>query len=145
MASAPPGMPTTSVRRKHVPPAAPYVLVVDDSEDNRDLYSMYFAHAGFRVEEAVDGKDALAKITKQSPHVVIMDLAMPKMDGWEATRLIKSNPRTRGVIVVALTGHPTALNLDRAEAAGADVVVAKPCLPETLLAMVRLLLVRAAR
>ncbi|MBX3264264.1 MAG: response regulator, partial [Labilithrix sp.] len=84
-----------------------------------------------------DGEEALAKIAKQPPDVVIMDLSMPKLDGWEATRLIKSNPRTTHVLVVVVTGNTTPANLEAARAAGADEVCAKPCLPRDLLDCVR--------
>lgn len=109
------------------------MLVVDDVEDNRDLYATYFEHWGFEAEQACDGEEALAMIAKRTPDVVIMDLSMPKLDGWEATRLIKSNPRTTHVLVVVVTGNTTPANLEAARAAGADEVFAKPCLPRDLL------------
>lgn len=121
--------------RRRVEPRS--VLVVDDVEDNRDLYATYFEHWGFDAEQACDGEEALAKIAKQPPDVVIMDLSMPKLDGWEATRLIKSNPRTTHVLVVVVTGNTTPANLEAARAAGADEVCAKPCLPRDLLDCVR--------
>lgn len=112
------------------------ILVVDDVEDNRDLYATYFEHWGFETEQACDGEDALAKITKSPPDVVIMDLSMPNLDGWEATRLVKSNPRTTRVIVIVVTGTAMRGNLEAARAAGADEVCSKPCLPKELLARV---------
>lgn len=114
----------------------PFVLVVDDVEDNRDLYATYFEHSGFRTAQATDGEEALAKIAKEPPDVVIMDLSMPNLDGWEATRLIKSNPRTRHMVVIVVTGNATDANLTAARAAGADDVCTKPCLPRVLLARV---------
>ena len=112
------------------------VLVVDDVEDNRDLYATYFEHWGFDTDQACDGEEALAKVTKEPPDVVIMDLSMPNLDGWEATRLIKSNPRTTHVIVIVVTGNSTERNMASARAAGANEVCSKPCLPKDLLARV---------
>ena len=109
------------------------VLVVDDLEDNRDLYATYFEHWGFETDQAADGEEALAKIAKVPPDVVIMDLSMPNVDGWEATRLIKSNPRTSHVIVAVVTGNTTTENVAAAYAAGADAVFSKPCWPKDLL------------
>src|SRR4051812_10784055 len=99
MASAPPA---TFVRAKHVPTTSPLVLVVDDLEDNRDIYGTYFEYAGFRVARAEDGEQALAKVTVEKPDLIVMDLCMPQMDGWEATRMLKSNPRTKGIVIVVV-------------------------------------------
>jgi CheY-like chemotaxis protein len=121
-------------------PGGPSVLVVDDVEDNRDLYATYFEHSGFRASEARDGEEALAIIAQDMPDVVIMDLAMPRLDGWEATRLIKSNPRTAQIIVIVVTGTASNENLERARAAGANEVCTKPCLPRDLMGIVRTLL-----
>ena len=96
------------------------------------MYSTSLKHAGFRVIEATDGEHALLKVISLMPDVVVMDLAMPVLDGWEATHQLKSHPRTRHIAIVALTGHVTARELRRAEDAGADVVLAKPCTPDTL-------------
>lgn len=118
------------------------VVVVDDVDDNRDVYAVYFEHAGFEVEEASNGEEVLTCVARRKPDVVIMDLFMPGVDGWEATRLIKSNPRTKSVVVIVVTGHATIDDIQRARAAGADDVCAKPCLPDALLAKVRALLER---
>lgn len=115
----------------------PYVLIVDDVEDNRDLYASYLEHAGFRVEQACDGEQALEKIAREAPAVVLMDLGMPNLDGWEATRLIKANPATSSIVVIVLTGFATREDLLRAKAAGADDIRTKPCLPHELLPLVR--------
>ncbi len=112
------------------------VLVVDDMEDNRDLYATFLEHCGFETDQAVNGEDALAKITEEPPDVVVMDLAMPKLDGWQATRLVKANPNTAHVIVIVVTGNATESNISAAHAAGADAVCRKPCLPKDLLATI---------
>lgn len=113
------------------------VLVVDDVEDNRDLYATYFDHLGFHTEQACNGEEALAKIAESTPDVVIMDLSMPKLDGCDATRMIKANPRTSHVHVIVVTGHTTAANIAAAREAGADEVCAKPCVPRELLDLVQ--------
>lgn len=139
-ASLPSAPPITGVRRKRVAALSAFVLVVDDLEDNRDLYAVYFKFAGCRVEQAADGEEALAIVARDKPDVIIMDLSMPRMDGWEATRLIKSNPRTKDVVVIVVTGHASPHDLQRAKAAGADEVMTKPCSPDLLLARARQLL-----
>ena len=116
------------------------ILVVDDAEDNRMIFRMCLEDAGFRLDEAVDGLDALAHIERERPALVVMDLSMPVMDGWEATRRIKANPETRDIRVLVLSGHATGDSITRAQEAGADDVATKPCLPAALVATVRRLL-----
>lgn len=123
--------------REAKPPSRIGILVVDDVEDNRDLYATYLAHAGYAVEQAADGEEALERLAEHRSRVVIMDLAMPVLDGFEATRIIKSSPETRDTIVIVVTGHATREDLRRAKEAGADDVVTKPCLPADLLARVK--------
>lgn len=108
------------------------VLVVDDFLDNRELYAQYLAFAGFRVAEAVDGLDALGKAAALLPDVIIMDLSLPRLDGWEATRRLKKDPATRHIPVIALTGHAMAGHAEGALEAGCDSFVTKPCVPEDL-------------
>jgi two-component system cell cycle response regulator DivK len=115
----------------------PSVLIVDDVDDNRDLYASYFEHVGFDTDQASDGEQALEKIEATLPDVVIMDLSMPFLDGWEATRLIRSNPRTRHLLVIVVTGHTTKESIAAAHAAGADAVCTKPCMPGELVALVQ--------
>ena len=124
------------------PERAALVLLVDDSEDARGLYAGFLTHAGLRVAQAADGHHALWKVGALMPNVVVMDLLMPVLDGWEATRRIKTHPKTEHIGVIVLTGHVTELELQRAVDAGADVVLTKPCEPEALLAVVRRLLDR---
>jgi len=110
----------------------PKILVVDDVEDTRLLYSSYLTYAGLSVQEAGDGEEALAILAKSPPDLVVMDLAMPRLDGWESTRRIKSDPRTKDVGVIVVTSNAMADQLASARAAGADEVLTKPCLPEVL-------------
>jgi len=120
------------------PPAL--ILVVDDTEENRTIVRMCLEDAGYRLDEAVDGLDALAHIARDRPALVVMDLSMPVMDGWEATRRIKANAETRDIRVLVISGHATGDCVTRAEEAGADDIAMKPCLPAELLEKVRRLL-----
>jgi CheY-like chemotaxis protein len=113
------------------------VLVVDDTLDARELYAEYLRLAGLRAEVAEDGFDALTKASSLHPSVIVMDLAMPRMDGWEATRRLKADPQTRNIPIIALTGHAIERSRERAIEAGADGYLTKPCYPDNLLAEVQ--------
>lgn len=114
----------------------PLVLVVDDFEDNRLLYATTIAEAGYEVEQAANGQEALAKIGSFRPAVIIMDLSMPVLDGWETTRRIKADPRTADIVVIAVTGHGTHYGLQQARDAGCEAVLTKPCLPQDLIGVI---------
>jgi CheY-like chemotaxis protein len=120
------------------------VLVVEDYQDAREMYAAYLQFSGFDVAEASNGVEAVEKTTELLPDIVLMDLALPRMDGWEATRRLKADPRTRHIPVVALTGHALAGHADGARDAGCDSFVTKPCLPDALVAEIRRLLDRPA-
>ena len=126
------------------PPSAravpPLVLVVDDFPDNREMYVQYLSFSGYRVAEANDGEEALAKAAALLPDVVVMDLALPRLDGWEATRRLKDDPLTKGIPVIALTGHGLPEHVERARQAGCDSFLTKPCTPIDLAAEIRHLL-----
>jgi CheY-like chemotaxis protein len=111
---------------------APLVLIVDDYEDNREMYSQYLQFAGLRVAEAANGKEALSKTAELMPDLIVMDLSLPGVDGWQATRLIKDDPKTRDILVLALTGHALEGASQGAKDAGCDGFLTKPCLPEDL-------------
>jgi CheY-like chemotaxis protein len=115
----------------------PLVLVVDDFEDNRAMYVEYLQFQGMRVAEAVNGEEAVTRTKQLLPAVVVMDLSLPVMDGWEATRRIKADPKTAHIHVIALTGHAEPAHAKKALDAGCDDFVPKPCLPEDLLAKIR--------
>jgi CheY-like chemotaxis protein len=110
----------------------PLILVVDDYEDNRDMYSQYLQFAGMRVAEAANGKEALTKTAELMPDLIVMDLSLPGVDGWQATRLIKQDPKVRDILVLALTGHALEGASQGARDAGCDGFLTKPCLPEDL-------------
>lgn len=117
--------------------AAPLILVVDDFLDNRQMYAEYLAFSGLRVEEAENGHEALEKAFEMLPDLIVMDLSLPGIDGWEATRRLKADPRTKRIPVIALTGHALAGHSKGAMDAGCDAFITKPCLPERLLEEVR--------
>jgi CheY-like chemotaxis protein len=110
----------------------PVILVVEDFEDAREMYRDYLEFAGFRVHTACDGREAIEKAQKINPDLVLMDLSLPGIDGWEATRLLKSDPATAHLLIVALSAHALAPEGERARAAGCDGFIAKPCLPPDL-------------
>jgi CheY-like chemotaxis protein len=116
------------------------VLIVDDFEDNRAMYAEFLRYSGYEVLEASNGAEAITKTTELMPDAVVMDLSLPVLDGWEATRRLKADPRTRHIPVVALTGHALEGHSQGAREAGCDWFLAKPCLPETLLETLKELL-----
>jgi CheY-like chemotaxis protein len=115
----------------------PLILVVDDFEDNREMYTQFLRFNGYRVAEAVDGLDALTKAAALRPDLIVMDLSLPRLDGWEATRRLKKDPLTSPIPVVALTGHALAGHEEGARNAGCDSFVTKPCIPADLEAEIR--------
>ena len=115
----------------------PLILVVEDQEELRRLYVEQLAMGGFEVIEAANGEDAISHTSAHSPDVVLMDLSLPVLDGWEATRRLKANSRTAHIPVVALTAHDGSGELQRATRAGCDWFVPKPCPPDALIAEVR--------
>ena len=120
------------------------VLVVDDTEDTRDLYVEYLREHGYTVLGAENGKAGLELAAARKPDVVVMDLSMPVMDGWEATKRIKADPTLAHVLVLAISGHATEDSTRRAREAGADAICAKPCLPGDVLKSIRELLAQRA-
>lgn len=119
---------------------APLILVVDDYEDAREMYAEYLRFCGFRVAEARNGNEALDQAFELRPSLILMDLSLPGMDGWEATRQLKADDRTRHIPVIALTGHALAGASEGAKKAGCDSFVTKPCLPDDLVVEVRRML-----
>jgi two-component system cell cycle response regulator DivK len=113
------------------------VLVVDDYPDAREMYTEYLEFTGFDVVQASTGAEALKQAVETDPDIILMDLSLPVMDGWEATRRLKADARTEHIPVVALTGHALAGYSEGAKSAGCDAFVTKPCLPEDLVKEIR--------
>jgi CheY-like chemotaxis protein len=122
----------------------PRVLVVDDYPDAREMYGEYLEYCGFEVVEASNGLEALQRAVDTSPDIILMDLSLPVMDGWEATRRLKADKRTEKIPVVALTGHALEGISEGAKEAGCDAFVTKPCLPEDLVKEIRRVLQKAS-
>jgi two-component system, cell cycle response regulator DivK len=120
--------------------AAPLVLVVDDFQDNREMFAEFLSLSGFRVAEASNGREAIDRAFELLPDVILMDLSLPELDGWEATRHLKHDARTAHIPIVALTGHALADHSREAKEAGCDAFLTKPCLPEVLVVEIRRML-----
>jgi CheY-like chemotaxis protein len=117
--------------------AGPLILIVDDNLDAREMYGMYLQHEGFRWAEAVNGEDAITQTQLEKPSLILMDATMPRMDGWEAAKILKQDAATKHIPLIMLTAHAFPEHRDRAAAAGADGFLAKPVLPDTLAAEIR--------
>ena len=104
----------------------PSVLVVDDSSDGREMLTEYLAFCGFHVAEAENGTEAIEVARRVQPNVILMDLSMPVVDGWEATRQLKADPLTKDIFIIAVTAHAFLPEQESARVAGCDAVIPKP-------------------
>jgi twitching motility two-component system response regulator PilH len=109
------------------------VLVVDDAPDTRYIYSRYFQFRGAQATTAADGLEALQAVEIDPPDAIVLDLAMPRVTGWDVIRDLKANPATRDIPIVVLSGQESR---ESAMHAGADSYIEKPCAPEDLLSEV---------
>jgi two-component system, cell cycle response regulator DivK len=115
---------------------------VDDHADGREMCVESLGLSGLRTAEAADGFQAIAEAQRLTPDCILMDLSLPGVDGWEATRRLKSDPRTRHIPIIAVTGLSGATEGARLAGAGFDAVVTKPCAPEDLVAVIHRVLRR---
>jgi two-component system cell cycle response regulator DivK len=113
------------------------ILVVEDQEDNRQILRDLLGNAGYELTEAENGEEALAAVARQRPDLILMDIQLPVMDGYEATRRIRTNPGLKSVPIIAVTSYALAGDESKALAAGCDGYVSKPYSPRELLAKVR--------
>lgn len=113
------------------------VLIVEDFLDAREMYQMFLEHSGFCVYTAENAVVGIALALEHRPQLIIMDAGLPGMSGWEAVQELKADPRLRSTPVFMLTGHVLADSRDKARAVGADGFIAKPCLPDELLKVIR--------
>jgi CheY-like chemotaxis protein len=121
------------------------ILIVEDNEMNRDMLSRRLARQGHDVLLATDGAEGIATTSSERPDIVLMDMSLPVLDGWEATRRLKADAATAGIPVIALTAHALAVDRERALAAGCDDYETKPIdLPKLLEKIARLLEQRPA-
>ena len=123
---------------------SPLVLVVDDSVDARVLYSVYLEQCGFRVLTAEDGEQAVQTAKEEWPAAIVMDLAMPNVDGCEAIRRLRADPMTAEIPIVAVSAYAFGRETMQARAAGADMCLAKPCLPPQVARVVRAMIAAAS-
>jgi two-component system, cell cycle response regulator DivK len=139
--SSRPAPPNSSPEQAKDPPL---ILVVDDFEDGREMYASYLRFSGYRVDEAADGREALEKAYTLLPDIILMDLSLPGIDGWQATRELKKDERTAKIPIVALTGHALEAHSRSAREAGCDAFIVKPCMPMDLLNEIKRILDTAA-
>ena len=123
MRPVPPKMPSS---------ADPLILLVDDVADNIDVYTQFFLHRGWRTATASNGQEGLTIAAGLRPDVIVLDLGMPGMDGWEVARRLRADPVTGSIPILALTGHVLGDSRRRAREAGVDEFLTKPCLPQDL-------------
>lgn len=112
------------------------VLIVEDNEDNLVIYSTILRYAGFTVLEARDGQSGVDTAAREHPGLILMDVSIPVIDGWEATRRLKADPATAKIPIIALTAHALASDQQKAMDAGCDGYIAKPAEPRVVLAAV---------
>jgi len=119
---------------------APTILIVEDNEDNRIVYSTMLRHFGFAVDEAENGAEGILKARTGLPDLILMDIAIPLVDGWEAVQRLKKDPATAGIPIVALTAHAMPADRERAIQVGCDGYLAKPCEPRAVVEEVKRIL-----
>jgi two-component system cell cycle response regulator DivK len=113
------------------------ILVVEDQEDNRQIIRDLLASTDYEIVEAENGVEALAAVGKQRPDLILMDIQLPILDGYEATRRIKADPALRSIPIIAVTSYALSGDEDKAREAGCDAYVPKPYSPRQLLAKIR--------
>jgi CheY-like chemotaxis protein len=118
----------------------PRILLVEDQEMNRDMLSRRLTKRGYEIDVAVDGAEGIEKARTGSPDLILMDMSLPVIDGWEATRTLKADDATRAIPVIALTAHAMSTDREKALAAGCDGYETKPVeLPRLLEAIEKIL------
>lgn len=116
------------------------ILLVEDNEMNCDMLSRRLARNGYDIVIAVDGQEGVDKASSEKPHLILMDMSLPVIDGWEATRRIKADPTTQKIPVIALTAHAMAQDKEKALAAGCDDFDTKPVDIQRLVGKIQALL-----
>jgi len=113
------------------------ILIVEDNEMNRDMLSRRLARRGYQIMMAVDGEEGIAAAKRENPDLILMDIQLPEMDGYEATQQIKSIAELKTIPIIAVTSYALSGDEAKARAAGCDGYIAKPFSPRELLAKVR--------
>ncbi len=109
------------------------VLLVEDNDDNRIIYATALRYAGYRVLEAITGTEGVAHARNSKPDLILMDISVPELDGWEATAILKADPATHHIPIIAVTAHALPGDQERSIAVGCDGYLAKPITPAALL------------
>jgi CheY-like chemotaxis protein len=120
--------------------AVPTILLVEDNELNRDMLSRRLRKHGFEIAIARDGREAIDAARQTAPDLILMDLSLPEVDGWQATRILKDDPETRAIPIIALTAHAMAGEKERALAAGCNDYDTKPIDLDRLLTRIKRLI-----
>jgi two-component system, cell cycle response regulator DivK len=120
------------------------ILIVEDDEDSRNVYRLILEHGGFRVIEARTGLEGMKLASTERPDLILMDISIPGVDGWEATRILKQDEGTRLIPIIILTAHQQATDRERAQEAGCDGYLTKPVPPSRVLREVEQHLLRVA-
>ena len=133
------GFPPSSlpVESSSTPPNGQRLLLVEDNEDNRIIYSTVLRHLGYEVVEAHDGNEAVTAARREKPDLILMDISIPGMDGWEATRVLRADAETREIPIIALTAHALPDDRERAQQVGFNAYLAKPIEPRAVAAEVQ--------
>lgn len=113
------------------------LLLVEDNEDNRIIYSTVLRYTGYTVVEAVNGTEALALARSARPDLILMDISIPEIDGWEATRILRQDAETKDIPIIALTAHAMPEDRERAKTVGFTSYLAKPIEPRAVVAEVQ--------
>ena len=113
------------------------ILVIEDTEDNRRIIRDLLTSAGYEILEALSGEEGVAMAAQHRPDLILMDIQLPELDGYEATRQIKAQPALRHIPVIAVTSYALSGDEAKTRAAGCDAYIAKPFSPRQLLAKVR--------
>jgi two-component system, cell cycle response regulator DivK len=116
------------------------ILLIEDDADTREVYTAILRRGGFRVRVAANGGEGVRLAREEVPDLVVTDLGMPAVDGWQATELLKQHASTAHLPVIAITANAQDFYRGRAEAAGCDLVLEKPCPPDVLLEAIHRLL-----
>lgn len=121
-------------------PASKHILIVDDYADALDIWAIYLKSMGYRVSTAVDGPSAVAKAEELLPDLIVLDLELPGLTGFEVAKRLRATPGTRDIPLIAATGYSHERQLDMARQSGFDAVVVKPCDPDMLVQEIERLL-----
>ena len=113
------------------------ILVVEDQEDNRQILRDLLGSVGFAMQEAENGEEALTAVAKQRPDLILMDIQLPLLDGYETTRRLKGNPETKGIPIIVVTSYALSRDEAKARECGCDAYVTKPYSPRALLAKIK--------